>query len=270
MNGSRFIHRTASLVLEQMDWHRRYLQQAGWTRDLRTYLFKKAGLDEASSVRTAAPQRASFVLEVGCGTGAILSEMPNHISRHGLDIDPAALAQCRVHAPTVSLVQGNALELPYPNEIFDIVYCHFLLLWVADPLQALLEMKRVAKASAHIIAFAEPDYTVRIDQPRERVPLGEWQTEALQRQGADPGLGARLADLFFRAGIEIIETGTIQNAAQDSSSEEWEIEWAVIESDLAGFVPDEEIQKMKKLDQQARTRHERVLYVPTYFAWGHS
>jgi SAM-dependent methyltransferase len=253
-----------------MDWHRRYLQQAQWTRGLRTYIFQKAGLKDASRVRTAAPQRASLVLEVGCGTGAILSELPVGISLHGLDIDLAALAQCQVHVPTTSLVQGDALELPYSNEIFDIVYCHFLLLWVANPLQALLEMKRVTKRGAHIIAFAEPDYTARLDQPRELVPLGEWQTESLKRQGADPGLGARLADLFFRAGIELIETGTIQNANNDRSPDEWETEWAVIESDLAGSVPNEEIQKMKKLDQQARARRERVLYVPTYFAWGHS
>ena len=90
----------------------------------------------------------------------------------------------------------------------------------------------------------------------------------LRRQGADPGLGARLADLFLRAGIKIIETGPIQNASHESSSEEWEMEWAVIESDLAGIVSSEDIHKMKLLDQQARARGERVLYVPTYFASG--
>src|SRR6185436_7789113 len=100
-----------------MDWHRRYLQQARWTRDLRTYLFKKADLNDKSRL-----------LEVGCGTGAILSELPNYTSRHGLDIDTTALAQCSINAPTVFLVQGDALQLPYPNESFDIVYCHFLLL----------------------------------------------------------------------------------------------------------------------------------------------
>lgn len=240
-----------------MDWHRRYLQQAKWTHDLRAYLFKKADLNYASSV-----------LEVGCGTGAILSELPNHISLHGLDIDPAALAQCRINAPTASLVQGDALQLPYSNETFDIVYCHFLLLWVHDPLQALFEMKRPAKSGAPVIAFAEPDYSARLDEPHELVQLGGWQTESLQRQGADPGLGARLADLFYRAGIKIIETGTIENAVQDPSPDEWEIEWAVIESDLAGFIPNEEIQEMKKLDGQAWARGKRVLNVPTYFAWG--
>lgn len=242
-----------------MDWHRRYLQQAKWTRDLRAYLFEKAGLDSAKRG-----------LEVGCGTGAILSELPAHISLHGLDIDAAALDQCRVHAPGALLAQGNALSLPYSNQIFDIVYCHFLLLWVGDPLQALLEMKSVAKTGGHILAFAEPDYTARVDEPRELAPLGRWQAESLKRQGADPGLGARLDDLFFEAGIQLIETGTIQNAGLDPSSEEWEVEWAVIESDLTGFIPGDDIQKMKKLDRQARATGQRVLHVPTYFAWGHT
>lgn len=243
-----------------MDWHRRYTQQARWTRDLRTYLFEKAGLATAS--------RAPLVLEVGCGTGAILSELPGHLSLHGLDIDHTALAQCRIHAPSATLIEGNALQLPYAKEKFDLIYCHFLLLWVGDPLEALLEMKRVAKPGAHIFAFAEPDYSSRVDEPRELVPLGQWQSEALKRQGADPTLGARLADLFFRAGITLIETGSIQNAESDLSPEEWETEWAVIESDLAEYIPGDDLQHMKRLDQQARVRGERVLHVPTYFAWG--
>jgi SAM-dependent methyltransferase len=241
-----------------MDWHKRYLQQAKWTHDLRTYLFKKAGLNNASDV-----------LEVGCGTGAILGELPNHISLHGLDIDSAALTQCRINVPTASLVQGDALQLPYAGEVFNIVYCHFLLLWVDDPLQALLEMKRVGKSGADVIAFAEPDYTARLDEPRDLIPLGKSQTESLRRQGADPGLGGRLADLFFRAGIELNETGTIQNAGNEPSPTEWEVEWAVLEADLTGFVPSDDLQKMKRLDQQARGRGDRKLYVPTYFAWGH-
>ena len=240
-----------------MNWHQRYAQQATWTRDLRAYLFEQAGLADAQGV-----------LEVGCGTGAILHELVTPASLHGLDINPSSLKECRVHAPKALLVEGNALSLPYPNESFDIVYCHFLLLWVRDPLQALLEMKRVTKPGGHLLAFAEPDYSQRIDRPDELIPLGRWQAESLKRQGADPGFGARLAESFFEAGIRINETGTIQGVDREPSPEEWEMEWAVIESDLAGTVPAADIQNMKKLDQQARARGVRVLHVPTYFAWG--
>jgi ubiquinone/menaquinone biosynthesis C-methylase UbiE len=254
-----------------MNWHRRYLQQANWTRDLRAYLFEKAGL-----------ARAGRVLEVGCGTGAILSEIStgasltcmicqaNHVRRkcHGLDLDPGALTECRIHAPAVGITNGDALSLPYRDASFDITYCHFLLLWVKNPLQALQEMKRVTKTSGSILAFAEPDYTNRIDKPEELAVLGKWQMDALKRQGADPSFGAQLAESFYEAGIQLVETGPIQGQGLIRDAKEREQEWAVIESDLAGSVPAQEIQRMKVLDLQAWAGNVRVLQVPTYFAWG--
>jgi len=241
-----------------MNWHTRFAQQANWTRDLRNYIFEKVGLKDAQCV-----------LEVGCGTGAILSELHKQVNTYGLDLNPTALAECRVHAPSTSLVQGDALQLPYLNKSFDIVYSHYLLLWVSDPLQALLEMRRVTRSGGYVIAFAEPDYFQRVDQPDELIPLGRWQTEALIRQGANPGIGARLAELFFEAGITIIETGQIQTQEHEPSDEEWDIEWDVIESDLTGWIANSDIKRMKQIDKEAREQKRRVLKVPTYFAWGH-
>lgn len=240
-----------------MDWHARYLQQASWTRDLRAYLFKKAGL---ASARHA--------LEVGCGTGAILRELETPASVHGLDLNLSALTQASVNAPAALLTCGNGLDLPYPSQSFDIVYCHYYLLWVRDPLQAVLELKRVTKTGGHILALAEPDYYARVDKPDALRPLGEWQREALHKQGADPGFGARLAETFFQAGIQLKETGTIQGGVEEPSAREREMEWDVIKADLEESVPGVEIQKMKALDDEAWMKGERVLYVPTYFAWG--
>jgi hypothetical protein len=45
-------------------------------------------------------------------------------------------------------------------------------------------------------------------------------------------------------------------------------EWAVLEADLAGWMPVKEISRLKLLDRQAWERGERILNVPTYFAWG--
>ncbi len=239
-----------------MNWHDRYVQQAGWTRDLRNYLFDKAGLNTAQRV-----------LEVGCGTGAILSELDSPASLHGLDLDAGALVDARVHAPGVSLIRGDALSLPYADFTFDITYCHFLLLWVRDPLQAVREMARVTRPQGFVLALAEPDHTARVDKPDPLATLGRWQTESLRKQGADVSFGARLADTFDRAGIEVGETGSIQKGSEASAGE-WEKEWQVIEADLAGSVSGEDIHKMKLLDAEARARGERVLHVPTYFVFG--
>jgi ubiquinone/menaquinone biosynthesis C-methylase UbiE len=229
-----------------MNWHERYTQQARWTRALREYLFNKAGLTNARRV-----------LEVGCGTGAVLSTITTPISLHGLDLAPAALAEAKNHAPGAFLVNADAMSLPYPNFTFDITFCHFLLLWVGNPLQAVREMARVTRPNGYVLALAEPDYSQRVDEPKSLAPLGRWQSDALRAQGADPSFGARLADTFARAGIEIVETGTIQRSEKEAPRGERENEWAVIEADLAASVPGEDLQKMKSLDEQARARGER-------------
>ena len=241
-----------------MEWHKRFIQQAAWTKDLRTHLFSRAGMEAAHRV-----------LEVGCGTGAILSDLTTPAAIHGLDLEPFRLMEVRLHAPQAVLTCGAALSLPYVSGVFDITFCHFLLLWVHDPLQALNEMKRVTRPGGSILALAEPDYNGRVDKPDVLAPLGNLQAESLKQQGADPGLGRRLAELFHQAGIPLIQTGTLRPDGKRSPTPgELDLEWAVLEADLAGSIPAEEILRLKHLDEEAWRRGERVLYVPTYFAWG--
>lgn len=237
-----------------MNWHTRYLQQAAWDKPLREYLFKKAGLQEAHRI-----------LEVGCGTGPLLREVPARVSAYGVDIDPAALRACKHYAPKAALTRGNAERLPFADGSFEVVYCHYLLLWVNNPLQAVQEMARVGR---QVLALAEPDYSRRVDKPEGLKKVGEWQRDALARQGANPFFGAELAETFQRAGLEMVESGKLAEGAVLEADEGWALEWEVLEADVAGRVPAGELQKMRELDAQARKNGERVLYVPTYFAWG--
>lgn len=244
--------------MERIDWHARFLQQANWTRPLRVYLFASAGLNNARRV-----------LEVGCGTGAILADLPAQITVHGLDLSRARLSQARSYAPAAHLTCGDVLNLPYPSATFDLTFCHYLLLWVVNPLQALQEMKRVTRRGGGVLALAEPDYAARQDAPPALQPLGRLQNESLRRQGADIALGGRLANLFAQAGIMPIECGTLAPAESEPSAPgEWEMEWAVLASDLAEIVSPEEMRKYKSLEMQARQNGTRRLHVPTFFAWG--
>ncbi len=253
-----------------MDWHQRYLQQAAWTRELRSYLWARAGLRDARRV-----------LEVGCGTGAILidavaeTSLPASPSAGqettvvGIDIDRGAASASKHNVPRALLAQANALSLPFPDRTFDIVFCHYTLLWIGDPLAALREMARTAVLGGQILALAEPDYTKRVDEPSELVYAGGLQTQSLQRRGADVSVGSRLPQLFDFAGIKLREAGPLQpGASRRGDTESGELEWLVLESDLSGIVSPDELARIRKLDQAARRRGFRKTFVPTFFAWG--
>jgi SAM-dependent methyltransferase len=242
-----------------MDWHARYQQQARWTQNTRDYLFKRAGLDSAKRI-----------LEVGCGTGALWEHFPAPAgaSNHGLDLRLDSAKQARANAPGLYAVNAAGEYLPYPDACFDLVFCHYLLLWVGDPGLVLREMARVTCPGGAVLALAEPDHAARIDHPSELQPLGVWQTAALVRQGVNPRMGRELAGAFAGAGITLIENGVIGGGWSDPSPAETEMEWMVLEDDLAGNVPAHDIQKTRTLDEQARNARRRVLFVPTFYAWG--
>jgi ubiquinone/menaquinone biosynthesis C-methylase UbiE len=246
-----------------MDWHARYNQQAQWTAQLRSYLYKKAGLDDAGRL-----------LEIGCGTGAVLADFPVRAGVFGMDLSLPALRQAFIHAPGASLCGADASHLPFANGAFDMLMGHFVLLWVSDPLQVVKEMRRVTRAGGAVLALAEPDYGGRIDFPEELAEAGRWQAESLRRQGADPLLGRKLAGIFTRAGLRNVQTGVLagewKNAPGGSLTDNAQsnLEWDVMAADLAGKVAADDIQRLRRVDELARQRGERVLFVPTFYAWG--
>jgi len=241
-------------------WHARFLQQAQWTKDLRGFGFRKAGL-----------RAGARLLEVGSGTGVLTREAHGWTESRvfGLDINPHSLRFARIYDPGTSFTLGDGHALPYADAAFDLVYCHFLLLWVLDPAQVVREMRRVVRPGGWVLALAEPDYGGRIDHPAELAELGRQQGEALREQGAEPNTGRRLASIFHAAGLREVETGVLGGQwSAPASHEAWEMEWRVLEADLSGRVPDEKLHELRRIDAAAWQHGDRVLFVPTFYAWG--
>ncbi len=78
------------------------------------------------------------VLDVGCGTG--LSSLLFKCQKFGIDQTFELLEQAK---PRLPVVQGTAEDLPFQNNVFDIVVCLTALHNFTNPERALLEMKRV-------------------------------------------------------------------------------------------------------------------------------
>ncbi len=243
--------------------HQRYLQQAGWTAAIRQQAFQRFRVDQAARI-----------LEVGSGTGAITTELRSstHGTVIGLDRDRRVNEFARRSDPTAACVTGLGERLPLPDCSFDLVYCHFLLLWVEDPLLILAEMLRVTRPGGGVLCLAEPDYGGRVEYPESLTALGALQEQSLRARGADPRLGRRLRKLLHQAGLAQVQAGVLggewADARVGSTPTQRDLEWQTLSNDLKGFSSPDDLRRLESEFARARQDGSHMLFVPTFYGWG--
>jgi ubiquinone/menaquinone biosynthesis C-methylase UbiE len=100
------------------------------------------------------------VLEVGCGTGLVLSRIARFArSARGLDLSAGMLEKARARG--LDVVEGSATQLPFGNESFDVCCSFKVLAHVPDVSLALSEMARVTKRGGVILAEFYNPYSIR-------------------------------------------------------------------------------------------------------------
>ncbi len=243
--------------------HQRYVQQAGWTAAIRRQAFLRFNVEEAARI-----------LEVGSGTGAIAAELrrASHGAVIGLDRDRMVSRSAQRSDPTAACVTGLGERLPFPNSSFDLVCCHFLLLWVDDPLAILSEMLRVTRPGGGVLCLAEPDYGGRVDHPEGLAALGALQEQALRRRGAEPRLGRRLRQLLRQAGLARVESGVLggewEDADMGASPADRDLEWHTLSDDVKAMLSQADLARLESEFVRASQDGSLVLFVPTFYGWG--
>jgi SAM-dependent methyltransferase len=154
------------------------------------------------------------LLEVGCGVGAVLAvlgqEFPG-IHLTGVDIEPKQLEFARAHLERsqveATLMQADALALPFDDESFDRVWMMWFLEHLGDPVAVLREARRVLTPGGGITAI-EVDYaTCRADPS---TPAFEALVDAMVRGMASSGwsdAGTRLPGWLRESGFENVGDG---------------------------------------------------------------
>jgi len=114
-----------------------------------THAMRKASLQRIYQLSRPDDQ----ILLLGIGTGLDIPLLPENRDYTGIDITPAMLrkAQRRAMNTRITLELGNALNLSFNNDSFDIVVMHLILAVVPDPLRALQEAQRVVKNQGYIL-----------------------------------------------------------------------------------------------------------------------
>ncbi len=108
-------------------------------------------LDELEADLVARYGTGAEVLEVGCGTGLVLSRIASFARRAvGVDLSPGMLDQARARG--LEVAEGSATTLPFEDDSFDVACSFKVLPHVREIDVALSEMARVVRPGGHIIA----------------------------------------------------------------------------------------------------------------------
>jgi ubiquinone/menaquinone biosynthesis C-methylase UbiE len=92
-------------------------------------------------VARASPQPYERILDAACGTGAVAFEAARVT---GLDLNAGMLNIARAHdrQGTVQWQEGSVQAMPFPDEVFTLVFCQQGIQFCPDRAAALREMHR--------------------------------------------------------------------------------------------------------------------------------
>jgi 2-polyprenyl-3-methyl-5-hydroxy-6-metoxy-1,4-benzoquinol methylase len=201
------------------------------------------------------------LLDVGSGAGTITADFARRLApgrvtalemnAQALDLTRAEIGRSAVS--NVDFVTGDAHALNFADASFDIVHAHQVLQHVADPVQALRQMKRVCKPSG-VVAARDADYAGFIWHP-QLPELDTWLScyqQAARANGGEPNAGRHLLSWAQQAGLaDITATSSTWCLATPESRAWWGGMWAdrILNSQIARQLIDQRIATQGDLER---------------------
>lgn len=203
------------------------------------------------------------VLDVGCGPGTITVGLAARVAPGrvvAVEITDEALdlarAEARARSQTnIDFVTSDVHALDFADNTFDVVHAHQVLQHVADPVQALRELRRVTVPDG-IVAVRDADYAGFMWFP-QLPTLERWRelyNEAARVNGGEPDAGRRLLSWAQEAGFgDIAPTVSSWCFATPETRDWWGRMWAdrIVESALARQLVDSGMATTAELDDIA-------------------
>lgn len=145
------------------------------------------------------------VLELGCGSGALLHRLRALLPASaltGVDADAELLGHARERVPDASLVQADASDLPLPDASADVAIARLLFQHVADPVAVAREARRVLAPGGTLAAIEVDGELWGVATPHEpelaAIHAKAWSAQT--RRGGDRYIGRRLWRILTAAG----------------------------------------------------------------------
>jgi ubiquinone/menaquinone biosynthesis C-methylase UbiE len=211
------------------------------------------------------------VLDVGCGPGALTSELVKRLGPSAVcAVDPSEpfVAAARQRHPEVAVQGASAEQLPFDDGAFDASLAQLVFHFVADPVVGLREMGRVTRSGGVVAACVW-------DHDGGKGPHSLFWEAARQLEpdagSGDSGMaGAReghLAELFHDAGLHDIESSTLSISVELKSFEEWWEPYTLGIGPAGGYAKSLDADRQAQLRELSRNVVPAAPFTLTALAW---
>jgi SAM-dependent methyltransferase len=214
-------------------------------------------------------RRGMRVADLGCGVGMVTALLADLVGPEGhvvgIDASGAQLAQARERVPVgganISFVEASATDTGLPRELFDLVYCRFLLIHLPDPERALREMRALLKPNG-ILVCEDGDLTSAGSEPPSALDaFADLFGQLGPKRGVDYTLGRRLFHMVLGAGFSAPEI-TFNQPVMARGQNKRLLEMSVAEAGPAcidaGLITAEELDRIL-VEMRRQTADETVL-----------
>lgn len=116
-----------------------------WYRGLRVLL-------EGLIAQYVPRDHVARVLDAGCGTGANLQQLRRYADAWGVDISEQAIQFCRRrNIPANRVLVASLLELPFPDEFFELAFSFDVICNIQHDVSAFAELQRVLVPGGRVL-----------------------------------------------------------------------------------------------------------------------
>jgi ubiquinone/menaquinone biosynthesis C-methylase UbiE len=156
---------------------------------------------------TSGLDRASRALEVGCGTGNYIAAVEESAGCECWGIDPSAEMLVKATAPSlrVRFHHGNAEDLDFPADFFDLVFSVDVIHHLTDRRAYFGEAYRVLRSGGKVCTVTDSEWIIR-----HRPPLAIYFPETVEVDlSRYPRIG-QLRELMEQAGFSEITENLVE------------------------------------------------------------
>jgi SAM-dependent methyltransferase len=127
------------------------------------------------------------ILDVGCGTGTMLTHLATFGQVEGVDIDEEAIGYCQDRGLT-DVRLGEAAKLPFEDGTYDLVTCLDVVEHLDDDTAAFREMKRVLRPGGHLLVTVPANPFLWGDQDKINLHKRRYVADQLRERLVASGL----------------------------------------------------------------------------------